>query len=79
MASQGVRPGPGAGVVDQLQELPREELVRIAVDDAKNWLAHDGLWFQAVEAAFGMEAAIAGSWTGSESRPAEASRRCSSA
>jgi len=41
-----------------LDELPREELIRIIVDDAKNWLAHDGLWFQAVEAAHGMEAAI---------------------
>ncbi len=43
----------------QLRALPREELVRIILDDAKNWLAHDGLWFQAVESASGMEAAIA--------------------
>lgn len=42
----------------QLAALPREELVRIILDDAKNWLAHDGLWFQAVEGASGMEAAI---------------------
>ncbi|HQR28761.1 MAG TPA: DUF6125 family protein [Anaeromyxobacteraceae bacterium] len=42
----------------QLAALPREELVRIILDDAKNWLAHDGLWFQAVEKASGMEAAI---------------------
>lgn len=28
------------------------------VDAAKNWLAHDGLWFQAVEAEHGMDAAI---------------------
>ncbi len=42
----------------QLAALPREELVRIILDDAKNWLAHDGLWFQAVESASGMEAAI---------------------
>ncbi|MBD3235399.1 MAG: hypothetical protein GF330_01685 [Candidatus Eisenbacteria bacterium] len=28
-------------------------------DAAKLWLAHDGLWFQAVEQRFGMEAAIA--------------------
>jgi hypothetical protein len=27
-------------------------------DQAKNWLAHDGLWFQAVERRFGMEEAI---------------------
>lgn len=41
-----------------LRSLDREALVRIIVDDAKNWLAHDGLWFQAVEAAHGLEAAI---------------------
>ena len=27
-------------------------------DYAKNWLAHDGLWFQAVEKSFGMDAAM---------------------
>jgi len=27
-------------------------------DFAKNWLAHDGLWFQAVEDEFGMDTAI---------------------
>ena len=42
----------------RLQAMTKEELVRVAVDDAKNWLAHDGLWFQAVESAHGMEAAI---------------------
>ena len=41
-----------------LQRMSKEQLVRLVVDDAKNWLAHDGLWFQAVEAAHGMEAAI---------------------
>ena len=41
-----------------LEHLSREELIRIIVDDAKNWLAHDGLWFQAVESVYGMEAAI---------------------
>jgi len=41
-----------------LYNLSREELVRIIIDDAKNWLAHDGLWFQAVEENHGMEAAI---------------------
>ncbi len=41
-----------------LRSLDRDELVRIVLDDAKNWLAHDGLWFQAVEAAHGMDAAI---------------------
>jgi hypothetical protein len=41
-----------------LRSLTKEELVRIVMDDAKNWLAHDGLWFQAVERAHGMNAAI---------------------
>jgi hypothetical protein len=41
-----------------LESLSKEELIQIVVDDAKNWLAHDGLWFQAVESAHGMEAAI---------------------
>ncbi len=41
-----------------LRTLEKEELVRIVMDDAKNWLAHDGLWFQAVEAEHGMDAAI---------------------
>jgi hypothetical protein len=42
-----------------LRSLDKEDLVRIVMDDAKNWLAHDGLWFQAVEGAHGMDAAIA--------------------
>jgi hypothetical protein len=46
-------------VAAHLRSLDKEELVRLVMDDAKNWLAHDGLWFQAVEAAHGMEAAIA--------------------
>jgi hypothetical protein len=42
-----------------LYELTKEELVQIIVDDAKNWLAHDGLWFQEVERRYGMDAALA--------------------
>jgi len=38
--------------------LPREESRELLVDAAKNWLAHDGLWFQAVERRFGLETAI---------------------
>ncbi len=41
-----------------LQGLSTEELIAIIVDDAKNWLAHDGLWFQAVEQRYGIETAI---------------------
>ena len=33
-----------------LEAMSREELIRLVQDDAKNWLAHDGLWFQAIEA-----------------------------
>jgi hypothetical protein len=46
------------GGVRLLYDLTKEELIDIVVDDAKNWLAHDGLWFQAVEKVHGMEAAI---------------------
>jgi len=42
-----------------LDRLSRDELMRIVHDCAKNWLAHDGLWFQAVENAHGLDAAIA--------------------
>ena len=49
---------PGADAERLLRSLSKDELVRIVMDDAKNWLAHDGLWFQAVERAHGMDAAI---------------------
>ncbi len=41
-----------------LQDLSKEELIEIIVDDAKNWLAHDGLLFQAVDQQYGMDKAI---------------------
>ena len=44
--------------VAHLRSLDKEELVKIVMDDAKNWLAHDGLWFQAIEATDGMKAAM---------------------
>ncbi len=44
--------------VDLLYDLSKEELIKIIIDDSKNWLAHDGLWFQAVEKMYGLEAAI---------------------
>jgi len=49
---------PGDAGVQLLNEMSREELIRIIVNDAKNWLAHDGLWFQAVESRFGIDVAI---------------------
>jgi len=53
------RPIPDDAALAYLRSLDKEALVQLALDDAKNWLAHDGLWFQAVEAAHGMEQAIA--------------------
>lgn len=41
-----------------LEQMSREELIAIIVDDAKNWLAHDGLWFQAVEKMYGIDIAM---------------------
>lgn len=40
------------------KDLNKEELLELLADAAKNWLAHDGLWFQAVERRCGMETAI---------------------
>ncbi len=48
-----------------LKELSREQLEYLLTDFAKRWLAHDGLWFQQVEQAHGMDEAIkldAGAW-----------------
>ncbi len=42
----------------RLLALPKERLVGMLEDAARNWLAHDGLWFLAVESACGMETAI---------------------
>jgi hypothetical protein len=44
--------------VNEFENLPREKLVELMNNFAKNWLAHDGLWFQAVEAAHGLDEAI---------------------
>lgn len=45
-------------MMNQIQSLSREQLEGMLGDFAKNWLAHDGLWFQAVEKQYGMEKAI---------------------
>jgi len=45
--------------MEEIKNLSKEMLYELLGDAAKNWLAHDGLWFQAVEERFGMEAAIA--------------------
>jgi len=41
-----------------LKNAPRETLEGMLVDFAKNWIAHDGLWFQAAEQAFGIDTAM---------------------
>jgi len=41
-----------------LQFLTKEALIDLLEDQAKNWLAHDGLWFQAAEKHYGLEKAI---------------------
>jgi hypothetical protein len=43
---------------NELKNIPRDILDGMLEDFAKNWLAHDGLWFQAVEKECGMETAI---------------------
>lgn len=41
-----------------IDDLEREDLLALAKNFAKNWLAHDGLWFQAVEREHGLDHAI---------------------
>jgi hypothetical protein len=41
-----------------ISHLNRQEIKDLLTDAAKNWLAHDGLWFRAVEETFGMETAL---------------------
>jgi hypothetical protein len=45
--------------VEILSKMSKEELITLLIDDSKNWLAHDGLWFQAIEKTHGMDVAIA--------------------
>jgi len=55
---KNVKKHEGIFTMSQTDALSREELLGMLRDFARNWLAHDGLWFQAVEQRFGMEAAI---------------------
>lgn len=41
-----------------LKDLSKEELIKLIIIGAKNWLAHDGLWFQAIEKKRGIEEAL---------------------
>ncbi len=43
---------------ETLRQLSKDELIDLLEDAAKNWLAHDGLWFLAAEKEFDMETAI---------------------
>ena len=42
----------------KINDFDVHELQDLLIDASKNWLAHDGLWFRAVEENFGMEAAM---------------------
>ena len=42
----------------KLEDLSREDLIKLVETYAKNWLAHDGCWFLAAEEKFGLETAI---------------------
>ncbi|HID93868.1 MAG TPA: hypothetical protein EYP60_07210 [bacterium (Candidatus Stahlbacteria)] len=42
----------------EVKDLSKEKLLELLSDAAQNWLAHDGLWFQAVEKAYGLKTAI---------------------
>ncbi len=44
--------------MSEIEKLSKEHLLVLIQNFAKNWLAHDGLWFQAVEKAHGIEHAI---------------------
>lgn len=52
---------------DALRKFDKEFLIDLLEDAAKNWLAHDGLWFQAAERHYGIQTAIdldAEAWEG---------------
>ncbi len=42
----------------EISDLSKEQLVELLKDFGKRWLAHDGLWFQAIERKFGIDNAI---------------------
>ncbi len=42
----------------KLEEFSREELIKLLEIYAKNWLAHDGCWFLAVEEKYGLKTAM---------------------
>lgn len=42
----------------EVKDLSKEELLELLADASKNWLAHDGLWFRAVEDKYGIDMAM---------------------
>ena len=43
---------------EKMRDLTKDELLELNKIYAKNWLAHDGLWFQSIEEKYGMDMAI---------------------
>ncbi len=43
---------------NNINELPREKLIELLGIYAKNWLAHDGLWYQSVDKKLGTDEAM---------------------
>jgi hypothetical protein len=44
--------------MNKIENLPKAKIMELLKNFAKNWLAHDGLWFQAVERAHDLKHAI---------------------
>ncbi len=44
--------------IKEITDFSKEALIGLLRDAAVNWLAHDGLWFRAVEDKFGLETAM---------------------
>ena len=44
--------------MNAIDDLNRDQILGMLTDFARNWLAHDGLWFQAVEKHYGLAKAI---------------------
>lgn len=44
--------------MENIEDFSKEQLLDFIADLSKRWLAHDGLWFQAAEKKYGMDAAI---------------------
>jgi len=44
--------------IKEIGDFSKDGLLELLRDAAVNWLAHDGLWFRAVEERFGLEAAM---------------------